>query len=326
MSISFLISSERSGSNFITKLLDGHSNICGPSTKHVFNPVLRNLYRYQPLQDEKRWEELIKDIYELLRINFSVWSTSFTINSLLALAPRGDINSLLKNIFYTEAKNHGKQHIFIKENHVYEFLPYLLINYPESKYVCLVRDPRDMALSWKKNPSHPGGVVKAAKQWKVDQQNMLKTHDTLQSMSILTTYEKLITDTESELKKIIGFLGLSYEPEMLDFHKDELTQKNAKQQKAWKNLSKSVISNNKNKYREELSEQEIKYIEKICYYEMMYLGYSPEFDLSDLNKISTDGISTYEDREMKNIEVERPQGVLKNMNAKKTFYEKLFDI
>lgn len=29
----FLMCSERSGSNFITKLMNNHSQICGPSTK-----------------------------------------------------------------------------------------------------------------------------------------------------------------------------------------------------------------------------------------------------------------------------------------------------
>jgi hypothetical protein len=44
--------SERSGSNFITKVMNGHEDICGPSTKHIINPVARNFYRYGNLMDE----------------------------------------------------------------------------------------------------------------------------------------------------------------------------------------------------------------------------------------------------------------------------------
>lgn len=43
MKFDFLICSERSGSNLITKLLDNHSKYCGPTPPHllrVFYPVL----------------------------------------------------------------------------------------------------------------------------------------------------------------------------------------------------------------------------------------------------------------------------------------------
>ena len=70
MSILFLICSERSGSNFITKLLNGHPNICGPATKHIINPVARNLFRYGDLSVESNWHELLQDIYELISVSF----------------------------------------------------------------------------------------------------------------------------------------------------------------------------------------------------------------------------------------------------------------
>jgi len=165
MSLFFLMCSERSGSNFITKLLNGHNNICGPSPKHIINPVARNLFRYGDINEKENWNELLVDIHRLINIDFAIWEKEFSLEDLKALAPIGDVASLIRNIFLEEARANGKQHVFIKENHVYEFLPFLLLNFPESKYVYMVRDPRDMALSWKKNPDHLGGIVKAARQW-----------------------------------------------------------------------------------------------------------------------------------------------------------------
>lgn len=323
----FLLSSERSGSNFITKLMNGHSNICGPSTKHIINPVVRNLFRYEDIKIKKNWEQLVNDIFNLINIEFSIWEHKFTINELLSFAKEGDIKSLISNIFYAEAKANGKQHVFIKENHIYEFLPFLLSSFPESKYVYLVRDPRDMALSWKKNPSHPGGIVQAAKQWKKDQQQYLMINNFLSKVgsSYLVTYENLTSEVEKETGLILDFLGLPFDENIVNFYEDELTRKNAKKQIAWDNLSKAVISNNSKKYLTDLSEDEIRSIEKICFHEMNILGYKTEFDKSTLDDFSDELIDKISSNDINTIEYKRTDGIIKNMEAKKVFYQKIIN-
>lgn len=325
MSINFLICSERSGSNLITKILNSHSNICGPSPKHIFNPVLRNLFRYNPLNKDRNWNELLIDIYRLINVNFSTWKKTFSFEELSELSKTGDINNLLRNIFYTEAKENGKQHIFVKENHVYEYLPYLILNFPESKYLYQVRDPRDMALSWKKSKIHVGGIVNGARQWQKDQQNSLKHYFPLKEVRKikLFKYEDLITTSDIIIKEVIEFLGYQFEEEMLDFHKENLANKNSKRMESWKNLSKPLLKKNMKKYQNELNEGEIKTIERICYFEMKFLGYEPEFGLSDLKKITTDKLNEIDKKEKVSIELDRPEGVIKNIEAKKAFYNKL---
>ena len=163
--------SERSGGNFVSRLMNAHSNICSPPPKHLLSPLFKNLYRYEPLS--KNWDELLIDVNKLINAEFTFWKSEIDLENLKQNVSRGDVFGLIDYIFELEAKTNDKNHLFIKENKVYEFFPYLLKAYPNAKYVFQVRDPRDMALSWKKNPTHPGGVIKAAKQWKTDQQNSL---------------------------------------------------------------------------------------------------------------------------------------------------------
>ncbi|MDD5157877.1 sulfotransferase [Sulfurimonas sp.] len=327
MSMFFLMCSERSGSNFITKLLNGHNNICGPSTKHIINPVARNLFRYKDLKNESNWNELLVDIHRLMSVGFSIWEKEFNVDELKKLAPTGDIESLIRNIFMEEAKANGKQHVFIKENQVYEFLPFLLLNFPEAKYIYQTRDPRDMALSWKKHTNHPGGVVQAARQWQKDQQNSLKNYDELakRGKAYFVHYEDLISDADKYTSEIIHFLGLPQDANIENFHKDELTQKNAGMHKAWNNLSQGVIKDNKNKYLNELSEMEVKVIEKICYYEMKFLGYICKYSKEELEEILEEDIERLNRSEFENIQYESSEGVRLNMEAKKIFYNKLID-
>ncbi|MBK9162193.1 MAG: sulfotransferase [Nitrosomonadales bacterium] len=325
MSMTFLMCSERSGSNLIVKLLNGHSAICGPSTKHIINPVARNLFRYEDIWREENWMSLLQDIHNLMSVEFSVWKRSFSLDDLRKLAPCGDIAELIRNIFIEEARANGKKHVFIKENQVYEFQPFLLINFPDAKYIYQVRDPRDMALSWKKNPEHEGGVVNAARQWKKDQQNSLKNYNELRKAgkAIFVKYEDLIGDTEGVVSRICDFLGLEYEEGILEYYKDETTRKNASMQKAWSNLDKGVLKENKRKFVSELSREEIMAVEKICYSEMLHLGYAPEFSLPELDAFSDDRLGVLGQQEARDFPVRRSVGVSRNMAAKKRFYQRV---
>ena len=324
MSFFFLMCSERSGSNFIAKLINGHRNICGPSTKHIINPVARNLFRYGDLSDKKSWDELLIDIHRLFSVDFSVWKVKISMEDLQNMAPTGDIKSLIQNIFLEEARAHGKQHVFIKENHLYEFFPFLMMNFPEAKFVYQTRDPRDMALSWKKSSDHPGGVVKAARQWKHDQQQSLKNFQLLkhQGKAHLIKYEDLTADNEFEIQKLVQFLGVPFDKGVFEFHKDEFTQKNAGMQATWNNLSKGVIRNNSKKYLKELAKIEIKAIEKICFHEMKHLGYQPEFSSGDLSNITEESLERLNEKEFSEIELHRSEGVKNNMLAKAKFYQR----
>ena len=317
--------SERSGSNFITKVMNGHSNIVGPSIKHIVNPVARNIFRYGDLKVESNWNELIEDIYRLVSVDFSIWKSDLSKEKLFKLAPIGDVQALIRNIFMEEARIHGKQHVFIKENQNYEYLPFLMLLYPESKYIYQVRDPRDMALSWKNNNNIKGGVVHAAKQWQKDQQNFLKNYWVLnQTQSAhFVKYENLIEFPEKEIKCILEFLGLEYEDSILEFYRDPLTQKNSSMNSAWNNLSQGIIKTNKNKYLEGLDEHEIKIIEKICCYEMNYLDYELENDMNELNKITLMDIENFNNSELDKLQYEPVNGIKDNMKAKKVFYTKM---
>jgi hypothetical protein len=325
VTISFLMCSERCGSNLITKMLDAHSAICGPATKHLINPVARNAFRYEPLTDAAHWAALLDDIHGLLSADFSHWRRSFTRAELDTLAAPGELAALIARIFDAEAQAHGKLHVFIKENHVYEFIAFLLLHFPQARYVYQVRDPRDMALSWKNNPGHPGGVCRAARQWQTDQQNSLKIVNELhkQGRACLVRYEQLIAEPRAVLTEVLALMGLHYEPAMLSFHESELTRANAGQQPAWANLDKALMSGNKDKYREALSADERRAIESICYYEMQHLGYGCDFDKAELDRFAREELAAFEPRDTQAKVYAQPASVKANALAKQRFYQHL---
>jgi len=64
-------------------------------------------------------------------------------------------------------------------------------------------------------------------------------------------------------------------------------------------------------------------IEKICYYEMCLLGYTPTRTSTELNSIDEKMIGRLDAHERESIKYERSDGVKSNMNAKRRFYTRL---
>lgn len=286
MNFHFLIASERSGSNLITKMMDAHPDVCGPSPLHILRVLGMEYYRYGDLSKRDIWKTLLNDLHDLLNSDFAKWSASFERSELNSMAEVGDLPALLRAVFEKEARENGKNTLFIKELWTHRYISFLDWCFPEAKYVYLVRDPRDMALSWRNNPVHPGGVVAGARQWIHDQQNTVinfrALHDAGRAMVV--RYEDLVADSEESLRRICDLLGLSFSADMLNFHNNQLTQDNADKNPLWKNLSREVMSDNFNKFKKELSADEIAAIEVTCWPLLRYFGYQPVTPMNKLQK------------------------------------------
>lgn len=274
----FLICSERSGSNFITSLLNGHSLVSGPSPTHLFRLFGSNIDNYGDLTKEENWNILLEDFLLNFGCKLGIWHTNITLEELRQKARSRNVAELLRIVYEKEAEYDKASHIFVKENHTYRFAPFLLDHFPECKFVFMVRDPRDVASSWVSTESIPGGVEKAVDTWMVDQSGGLALDQRLRGTDrlLLVRYEDLISDAEQCLQHITSFLGLTYEPQMLEFYQHPRTRMNAEAIHAWANLSKPVVSGNAGKFRKTLSPEDVRYVELQCFDLMKSLGYEPE--------------------------------------------------
>lgn len=89
---------------------------------------------------------------------------------------------------------------------------------PEARFIHIIRDGRDVALSWRDLWFSPGRDIETlAAQWKVEVLAGRKWGQGNPNY-MEVSYEQLVTDPESVLRKICAFTQLSYAPEMLDYH------------------------------------------------------------------------------------------------------------
>ena len=95
---------------------------CGSSPTHLFRYLLVNRLRYGDLKDPKNWENLLEDANGLLNTMLGVWSTKWSLIDLKSRVEPGSLENLLRTIYEREAIAHGKNRVFVKENHTYRFI------------------------------------------------------------------------------------------------------------------------------------------------------------------------------------------------------------
>lgn len=273
----FLVCSERSGSNLVTSLLDGHSRICGPAPSHLFRLFGTNRGNYGNLEDDLKWETFLEDLVAGFQSKLGRWCTDTTLEELRSRVDQRSAAAALRFLYEREAADRGADIVFVKENQTYDFAPFLLAHFPGCRFVWMVRDPRDVASSWVSTPSVPGGVRRAVDVWIRDQTASRQLFHQIRDSgrAILVRYEDLVRDPRNTLRLLAEFLGLRFESTMLESFRRPLTIENAQRIEAWANLERPILQNTGN-HRRVLSAADRRYVELSCFGLMDDLGYVRE--------------------------------------------------
>lgn len=274
MKFAFLMCTERSGSNFIVSLMNGHPKISGPPSSHLFRLFGLNAHNYFPTSNPANWTAFCEDLVSGQENMLSKWETKVDAAELDAACPNRTIREALDYAYAKECRG-GEKLSFVKENYTYMVTAFLLANWADAKFVHMVRDPRDVAASWVKTSGTAGGVKEATATWLKDQTESVRYFNQIKSSgrALQIRYEDLVADTPATAKKLCQHVGAEYDPVMLDFYKDKRTAQNARRIEAWGNLSKPVMTSNFGKYRKSLTSEDIRYIELKCHKLMTSFDY-----------------------------------------------------
>ena len=284
----FLLASERSGTNLLRKLITEHQKIYfGPSPAHF----LKNLFFIEPyygdLYVDDNFVNLIEDALKLCYIHFSPWSIKLTAHQVFEAyldqnyAERNSV--FLSHFLMTSyAQEQGYQSYFCKDNKLNDFVFEILYYLPNSKFIYLYRDPRDVVLSQLERSLQTDSVYKLASLWKKEQVKCISCHQKLSNTQIFKlSYEELIECPNRSLKEICNFLNVTYIKE-----KNNGVNIHTGMSAEWKNLNKPIMTNNYKKYLEKLNKRQVQLIEDSCFFQMQYLNYSFEYDRKYFGKIS----------------------------------------
>ena len=178
----------------------------------------------------------------------------------------------------------GRRRVVEKTPKNATILPFLFSSFPNSKFIHVIRDGRDVVCSLRNHPRFilkngemvPSGKIKSISQcterWVGDVSAAREFRKDPRYLEVF--YEKLVEDPERELKKICEFLGIEFSPKMLE--KRSATEGDQKYSKVSSNAFLEVENSRIGRWKKDLSENEAEAFEKRAGYLLRELRYEKD--------------------------------------------------
>jgi hypothetical protein len=205
----------RSGTTLLAVMLDSHPQIAMPP-ETAFLPELRVLAG-------KEGSSLRRDFFALLttdRWGVSNWNDIGIDKDAywrrLCRLQEFSITGGLRVLYGMYANGLGKRFFGEKTPADTNCMPQIETYLPESRFIHIVRDPRDVVLSLRRTTA--GRSVERTAQIWVDMVSAARASATSVTHYHEVRYEDLVFEPEAELRKVYDFLELDYASQMLDYN------------------------------------------------------------------------------------------------------------
>ena len=231
--IIFICGLPRSGTTLVEQILSSHNEVIGIGEVEYLEKSINNLF----IQDDKILNQILKENIDI---------------------DKNVLNEMYFN--YLDLYNYKSNVITDKTPHNFRWIGFIKVFFPNAKVVCCERNIKDNFLSLYKNyfasmkhmgwSFNPKNIVKYCnmyfelkKFWEKKYPNFLYQLD----------YDKLVVDSENEIKKLLEFCDLSWDQKCLSHHKNSKAVINTVSIYQARKPIYSTSSNLSNFYEERLS-------------------------------------------------------------------------
>lgn len=278
----YIIGTERSGSNLLRLMLDAHSGIVVPHPPHVlhfFAPIEKC---YGDLGNRARLRLLVEDVVELVRAHIYAWDIALDVDAITDAARPRDALGVMAAIYEAARAASGKRRWGNKSTFMVHHVERALARDRGARFVWLVRDPRDVAVSSRTSVFSTCHPFNTGRLWTMQQAEALAHQKRVPEAIHLLRYEELCDEPEKSLRALCAFLDEDYEPTMLQYFEGSEAQKSAALSESWKNTASPVQSTNHGRWRKELTANDVRMVEASAAPIMRRLGYETATAETDL--------------------------------------------
>ncbi|MEN8239493.1 MAG: sulfotransferase, partial [Actinomycetota bacterium] len=212
-----IVGSGRSGTTLLRTILDGHPRLAVANEPQFTGGVARRRKRLESDGfDRSAFLETVRSNPNYRRLGLDEAAVDASIRRA---APTNTADGV-RAVFDVFAASEGKPLYGDKTPGYVVQIPELADMFPEARFIHLIRDGRNVALSYIERPWGPTTVGEAALYWRSRVGRGRAAGSALGDTRYLETrYENLVDDPEEEVRRICEFLDLEFEPEMLQYQK-----------------------------------------------------------------------------------------------------------
>lgn len=281
----FIVGCPRSGTTLLRLMLDSHPSISIPEETGLFFFLYsysgRQRWRFSSPSDRKSLFERMERSPNLQR----AFGQDLVLDVINTLKMKKSLTEkmIIDSLFEAYVRQTGKTVWGEKTPTHFYYINDILKLYPQAAIICLIRDPRAVFASRKRYAQTKKGTEgyypwmsenpeKVLMMWLDCYENVMKWKDRI----FFIKYEELVLSPEAVLKDLTeSFLNVPYSPEMLEYYKTA-EDRLANIPDCHKFAAQRITPANANRWRSELTPEEIERVESILHRQMKEFGYELE--------------------------------------------------
>lgn len=259
----FIFGCGRSGTTLLRAMLHHHPRVAVPPEALSLIDFLRSAHR---LSIDVARRAFLKD-YELREWGVPLREQDF--------ADCTTVVELIERVHELYARQHGKQAWGHKTPRMVRHADLLADAFPDANFVHVVRDPRAVARSFQRSPVHQSNALYAARRWRRDVAAGRAFAQFRPDRAIEVRYEDLVTEPQATLRRVCDFLGIGFDPVMLNYTDDARGDYGAYHEQIHEKLASKPDPGRIELWRESLTPRQLRVIESVVGSDMTAYGYQP---------------------------------------------------
>jgi hypothetical protein len=256
-------------------MLNQLPEIAAPHPPHLLLRLMPLVPGYGDLTQPQTFARLVDDACRLIETNPVRWEgVTLDRAAIVRRCREPRLFAVLGAVYDTLAEAWGKPSWCCKSLANVKWADQLASFFPDSKFIYLYRDGRDVALSLTHAIEGEKHYYAIASDWDATQQLALRLRDALPAERfIAVSYERLVAEPEATLRAVCAFLDAAYTDRMLEFYRSGEAQNAARASRLWENLTRPVMQSNTRKFLTATSPDDLRIFESVAGRSLDALGY-----------------------------------------------------
>lgn len=215
----FIVGCGRSGTTLLRLMLDSHPDLAIPGESH-FIPTLWRARRHYVTKGALDVDRLVEAILQARE--FRLWEVpeDAARQRVRDMRP-ATFGGVLAAVYLAYAEQHGKRRWGDKTPSYVRIMPLLDQLFPGARFLHIIRDGRDVALSYLSVPWGPRDIWTVARKWHRDVSAGRQAGGVLGPGRYMeVSYERLVQDPGGTLEGVCAFAALPFDERMLRYHRE----------------------------------------------------------------------------------------------------------